>query len=351
MRGRLLLKITIILVLLGSLSLGGLAAWVYGAFTRPGPLENEIAVVIPPGSGVKAIASILVNNGVIDNAHVFEIGTRVMDDAARLRAGEFLFTPAISARGAADILKSGKTVQRRLTVAEGLSSSQVVAQLNATDGLDGHVMVIPPEGSLLPETYYFSYGDSRANIIERMKGDMQAVIGDLWAGRQEGLPLNSPEEAVILASIVEKETGVPEERPRVASVFINRLRKGMRLQSDPTVVYGLTENGEPLGRPLSKADLKQPTAYNTYVIDGDIRARDLRRDDPYNTYRRHGLPPGPIANPGLDAIKAVMHPMTTSDLYFVADGTGGHAFATTLDEHNRNVRRWRKLQAEQNSGS
>lgn len=331
MQVHILIKISILFVLLGLLTIGSLAAWVYSEYTRPGPLKGDVAVVIPSGSGMKAIAGILADKGVIKSARIFEYGARATDNAANLRAGEFLFPAAISARDAAGILKSGKTVQRRLTVAEGLSSSQVVAQLNATEGLAGVLMVTPPEGSLLPETYYFSYGDTRDGIIDRMQQNMRETLAELWTGRQEGLPLRTPEEAVILASIVERETGMAAERPRVASVFINRLRKGMRLQSDPTVVYGLTGSGEPLGRSLSKADLKQPTPYNTYVIDG--------------------LPPGPIANPGLDSLKAVLHPLTTADLYFVADGTGGHAFARTLDEHNRNVRRWRKIQAEQNSGS
>lgn len=335
MRAHWLLKIGIVLVLLGTLGCGGFAAWVYGEFTRPGPLEQEMTVVVPPGGGVKSIANILAANGIVRSAQIFELGARAMDMvgdvAGRLRAGEFAFPARISARDAAKLLQAGKTVQRRLTLAEGLSSSQIVAQLNATNGLDGFVMIIPSEGSLLPETYYFSHGDSRAAIIERMQQGMRDALGELWSDRQSGLPLKSPEQAVILASIVEKETGLAAERARVAGVFINRLRRGMRLQSDPTVAYGLTENGEALGRPLSKADLKTPTPYNTYVIAG--------------------LPPGPIANPGRDSLQAVLHPDVTQDLYFVADGSGGHAFARTLDEHNKNVRRWRKLQAEQDGGS
>ncbi len=335
MRAHLLLKIGIVLVLLGTVSFGGFAAWVYVELGRPGPLEQETIVVVPLGGGVKSIAYILAANGVVRNAQIFEFGARTMDMvgdvAGNLRAGEFAFPARISASDVIGILQAGKTVQRRLTVAEGLSSSQIVAQLNAADGLDGFVMITPPEGSLLPETYYFSYGDSRAVIIKRMQQAMRDALQDIWADRQYGLPIETPEQAVILASIVEKETGLAAERPRVAAVFINRLHRGMRLQSDPTVAYGLRETGGSLGRPLSKADLKAPTPYNTYVIKG--------------------LPPGPIANPGLDALLAVLHPDVTQDLYFVADGSGGHAFATTLDEHNKNVRRWRKLQAEQNDGS
>ncbi len=326
--GRLFLKIGMLIVLLGAVAFGGVAGWVYSEFTRPGPLAQDATVVVPSGGGVKSIAKILVEKGVIGSARIFELGARTMDDAASLRAGEFSFTANISARDVVRVLKSGKTVQRRLTIAEGLSSSQIIAQLNGTDGLDGVIIVTPPEGSLLPETYYFSYGDARPDIIRRMRQDMRDTVADLWVTREAGLPLKTPDEALVLASIVEKETGLAAERARVAAVFINRLQRGMRLQSDPTVAYGLTENGAPLERALSKADLKTPTPYNTYIIDG--------------------LPPGPIANPGRAALQAVLHPLATKDLYFVADGTGGHAFAKSLDEHNRYVRRWRKIQAQQN---
>lgn len=328
--GKLILKISVLTIVLGLLGLGGIIGWGYSEFTRPGPLVRDTVVVVPSGRGVKSIAQLLAGKDVIRNAQVFEFGARVMDDAGRLRAGEFSFPVAASARDVVQILKAGKTVQRRLTVAEGLSSRQIVAQLNGTDGLGGVIMVTPPEGTLLPETYYFSYGDSRTDIVERMQQDMRKTVAQLWQERANGLPLKSVNEAVVLASIVEKETGITAERPRVAAVFINRLRRGMRLQSDPTVAYGLIENGEPVGRPLSKADLRNPTPYNTYVIDG--------------------LPPGPIANPGLASLQAVLHPMKTKDLYFVADGSGGHAFAETLDEHNANVRRWRKIQAQKNGG-
>jgi UPF0755 protein len=198
----------------------------------------------------------------------------------------------------------------------------VVAILNKAYGLIGPVTAIPPEGSLLPETYRYSYGDTRAEMIKRMSRAMDDELDTLWKGRDEGLPFHSPDEAVILASLVEKETAVPAERSRIAAVFLNRLKKGMRLQSDPTVVYAITQSG-PLGRGLTRQDL-------------DIAS-------PYNTYQVAGLPPGPIANPGKEALYAVMHPLKTQDLYFVADGTGGHTFATTLEEHNANVRKWRKI--------
>lgn len=328
--GRRFLQIIVLLFVLGSLGTGGVIGWVYSEFTRPGPLERETVVVVPSGGGVKSIATILAKQNIIRSALVFEWSARVLGDASGLQAGEFAFPAALSVREVIDILKAGKTVQRRLTVAEGLMSSQVVSQLNGTDGLEGILMVTPPEGSLLPETYYFSYGDDRQSIVDRMQHDMRAAMDRLWSTRSQGLPIETPDEAIILASIVEKETGVAAERARVAAVFINRLRLGMRLQSDPTVSYGITEGVSLLDRALSKTDLKTETPYNTYVIKG--------------------LPPGPIANPGLAAIEAVLRPAVTDELYFVADGSGGHAFAKTLDEHNRNVRKWRKIRAELNSG-
>jgi UPF0755 protein len=231
-----------------------------------------------------------------------------------------------------DKLVAGDVVLRQVTIPEGLTTAQVLDLLAGVDGLEGTISMPPSEGSLLPETYDYTLGDTREMLIERMRKGMDSLIAELWPKRAAELPLKSPEEAVILASIVEKETGIPAERPRVAAVFVNRLKRGMPLQSDPTVIYGLTRgkvasvaNGEGiLGRKLIRADL------------------DL--DNPYNTYRILGLPPGPIANPGRASLEAVLNPPATTELYFVADGTGGHAFASTLEEHNRNVARWRKLQ-------
>jgi len=329
MIGKRILKTIILVVLLAAVVFGGAAGWVYSEFTRPGPLEQKRAVVVPVGGGVKSIAQNLAENGVIRNVHVFELGARLTDGSGSLRAGEFSFPAGASARDVIDILRDGKTIHRRMTIAEGLSSFQIVSQLNNTEGLVGSILIIPDEGSLLPETYYFSFGDKRSDVVERMQQGMREAISSMWGTRQEGLPFKSPQEVAVLASIVEKETGLPAERARVASVFINRLRLKMRLQSDPTVVYGVTQGREALGRSLTKADLKKPTPYNTYVIGG--------------------LPPEPIANPGLASIQAVLNPLSTKDLYFVADGTGGHAFARTLKEHNRNVRKWRKIKAQQNT--
>jgi len=312
----------LILVLFVSVACVGVFVWGQAQYGSPGPLKVEKAVVIPKGTGIKAIAELLVRSGVIEDALIFRLGVRFDRYDTSLKAGEYLFPVSVSAREAAEILTKGKTIIRRLTIAEGLTSYDVVEQLSGTDGLVG-VVGVPGEGELLPETYHFSYGDERSEVIRRMKRGMATTLSELWDARAVNLPLNTPEEAVILASIVEKETGVVAERARVAGVFINRLRKGMRLQSDPTVAYGLTNGLESLGRPLSRKDLRQSTPYNTYVI--------------------HGLPPGPICNPGIAALSAVLHPAETRDLYFVADGSGGHAFARTLKEHNRNVARWRKL--------
>lgn len=220
-------------------------------------------------------------------------------------------------------LVEGDTVVRKVTVPEGLTSTEIVALINEAEGLSGEIESVPPEGSLLPETFHFTYGDPRNALIERMQADMKRLLDGLWEGRAEDLPISTPEEAVILASIIEKETAVAGERPQVASVFVNRLNRGMPLQSDPTVVYALTDGEGPLGRPLTRQDWKV--------------------DSPYNTYANSGLPPGPIANPGRESLEAALQPAETEFLYFVADGSGGHAFAKTLAEHNRNVAKWRRI--------
>ncbi|MEQ8666179.1 MAG: endolytic transglycosylase MltG [Rhodospirillales bacterium] len=325
-----MIRILLAALLLICLASGAVVAWGYASFTRPGSLDQPAIVYIEPGSGLFAIAETLADNGVIDDPFVFRIGVRVVGIATKLRAGEYSFPARLSPLEAARVLERGETVLRRVTIAEGLTSQEVVAQLMAVEGLYGDVGRRVPEGAILPETYYFSYGDARTQIIDRMMEAMETALAELWPTRDQSVPIDTPREALILASIVEKETGVAAERPRVAAVFINRLRMGMRLQSDPTVVYGITEGAGPLGRRLTRADLRQETAYNTYVIDG--------------------LPPGPIANPGRAAIEAVLRPAQTNELYFVADGTGGHVFSTTLEEHNRNVRKWRKIRDQQTGG-
>lgn len=293
----------------------------------PGPLAAARTVIIPKGSGGEGIARRLSEAGVIADPRLFRIAARIA--AGRqgpLRAGEYEFPARISTMGTIHLLQSGRTVARRLTIPEGLTVRQIAAILNQTDGLEGAVGAIPAEGSLLPETYHFSYGDSRQAMVERMRAGMKDVLVKMWATRSVPPVIKTPEEALVLASIVEKETGVAAERPKVAAVFVNRLKAGMRLQSDPTVIYGLSAGEGAPNRALARADLE--------------------KDSPFNTYTRVGLPPGPIANPGRASIAAVLNPAVSDDLYFVADGSGGHVFARTLEEHNRNVARWRKIQNE-----
>ncbi len=283
-------------------------------------------MVVSRGASVNEIARLLHSKNVIANPKLFGAVARVSGVHRRLRAGEYGFDVGVSTRDVLAVLLEGRTTVRKITFAEGITVKEVVEALANTEGLDGEVASIPLEGTLLPNTYHFSLGDSRTAILKRMENAMAATVAELWNSRTDGLPIRTMREAVILASIVEKETGVASERARVAAVFINRLRKRMRMETDPTVVYGLTEGKGPLGRALTR--------------------RDLKRDHPYNTYRIFGLPPGPICNPGRDALAAVMNPLETDELYFVADGTGGHAFARTLAAHNRNVAKWRKIRRE-----
>jgi len=302
----------------------GLGFYVIDRFDGPGPLTANTVVYIPPGTTMGDIARNLERDGVIEDSLVFRLGVRVMRVSRDLKAGEYMFPAAATMRGVVDILLQGKTVVRRLTLPEGISSAEAIALVRNAEGLVGEVTEVPPDGTLLPETYHYERGDRRVDLIQRMGAAMDQALAELWPKRQPDLPLAGPEEAVILASIVEKETGVPEERRIVASVFYNRLKKRMRLQSDPTVVYGLTGGVGSLGRPLTRQDLRLASPFNTYVIDG--------------------LPPAPIANPGRATLEAVLNPARTDYLYFVANGDGGHAFAKTLEEHNRNVGDWRKRQ-------
>ena len=326
------MKVRLLIALVGLLTAlavigAGAAFFALQRFERPGPLEADATLVVPRGAGLGSIASRLEEAGVIEDAFLFKLGVRLLGSARVLKAGEYAMPAGVSMRGAFEILGRGETVARRLTIAEGLTSVEAIALVAAADGLNGETGPPPPEGSLLPETYHFSLGDDRGELIARMRSSLDEALAELWPKRAEDLPIKTPEEALILASIVEKETGVPEERPLVASVFVNRLKRGMRLQSDPTVVYGLTNGQAPLGR--------------------DLIFRDLEKATPYNTYMINGLPPGPIANVGRAALEAVLHPAVTKYLYFVADGSGGHAFAASLVEHNENVAKWRKIQRAQ----
>ena len=305
------------------IAVSGLLAWrAWQGFNAPGPLAAPVTLVVPRHSGVTAIAQQLVAAGVVADANVFAVVAKL--DGGSLKAGEYAFAAGISGQQVLQTMRRGDTVVRKLTVAEGLTSRQVMAVILAAEGLDGDSAEIPSEGSLLPETYHYSWGDSRKGLVERMRRAMQQTLDGLWSARESGLPLRSRDEAVTLASIVERETALADERPRVAAVFYNRLRQGMKLQSDPTVIYALSHG---LG-----------------VLDHTLGHDDLAVASPYNTYLNTGLPPGPIANPGKASLAAVLHPAPVSDLYFVADGSGGHVFSRTLAEHNHNVARWRQLQ-------
>ena len=312
------------LIVVAAVAAGGGWLWFSKQISRDGPHAMYEVVLIPPGSHIQAIATTLVERGIIRSDLLFRLASRLSKADRALKSGEFRIPARASVTGVLDVLTRGETVARTFTIPEGLTVAEALEIVAKADGLMGPLPAPPDEGRLLPETYRYAYYDTKVQAVRRMEQAMDAALAKAWAGRDEGLPLNSLTEALILASIVEKETGVKAERARVAGVFLNRLRKGMKLQSDPTVIYGITEGKAPLGRDLTRADLDTPTPWNTYAVKG--------------------LPPTPIANPGLAAIDAVLHPEATKDLYFVADGTGGHAFAETLQGHNRNVAKWRKIQ-------
>lgn len=291
------------------------------------PATEAVTLIIQRGSSVQEIAKKLDKHGLVIHPLLFRVSAKFMS-GNQLKAGEYNFPAGLNVLEVTKMLRKGANVLRQITVAEGLSSYEVMQLLNNDNTLTGPINRQPAEGSLLPETYHYSFGDSRANFIKRMQRDQKELLKKLWANRDQSLPLKSPEEAVVLASVVEKETGFKaQERPMVASVFINRLRKRMPLQSDPTVIYAITEGKGPLGRSLLR--------------------KDLSIESPTNTYRNAGLPPQPICNPGRAALEAVFHPANTDFIYFVADGTGGHAFAKTLKQHNRNVSKWIKVRRAQ----
>lgn len=318
LRSFLLLGVGLVLVATLVLILG------WTRYTLPGPLTEGRTVIIPRGSSVDDIARQLWRAGVLAEPYSFQFGVCFDESAGRLRPGEYAFPASISPRDVAAMLAAGRTVVRRLTLPEGLTTVQVLALVQAAEGLEGDLGEKPGEGELLPETFFYSWGDSRRQMVVRARRAMSDLLAELWARRAPDLPLRTPAEAVVLASIVEKETSIAEERPQVAAVFLNRLRRGMRLQADPTVIYGLTAGAGPLDRPLSRADLETAHRWNTYVIAG--------------------LPPTPIANPGRASLLATLQPAATEDLYFVADGSGRHLFARTLAEHNRNVTRLREIE-------
>lgn len=313
---------TLLLVAAGIVGAG--IAVVSNQSKAPGPLTSDRAVIIPKESGLTEIAELLQREGLIEHPLSFRIAAVVGGDWHKLKAGEYLFKARVSPQEILDIISSGKVVEHSITIPEGLTSEQIVERLRENDLLTGEITQVPKEGSILPDTYRFPRGFSRQAIIDRMARDQRVVLARIWERRPADLPIKSPDQLVVLASIVEKETGRADERPRVAGVFINRLNQKMKLQSDPTIVYGLVGGKGTLGRPIQRSEITQATPYNTYVIPG--------------------LPPGPIANPGRAAMEAVVNHSRTKDLYFVADGTGGHVFAETLDQHNRNVGRWRQIE-------
>ena len=331
---KLFLGVTVFIFTLLVVACAGGFFYGYHAWSGPGPLTETKNIVIARGDGVNAIADTLDREGIIKSPLVFKIAARITGDQGRLKAGEYEFPAAITTRAVMAKIVAGDVVQRKITIPEGWTSWQIVQQLNESTALTGTIAAVPKEGSLLPDTYLHTRDADRARLIAEMEAAMSNALQTLWPGREDGLPFTTIEQAVTLASIVEKETGVTAERARIAGVFINRLRAGMPLQTDPTVIYAITkgqvqDDGQgPLGRRLLRKDL-------------------LETDSPYNTYKYPGLPPGPIANPGRAALEAVLHPEHHNFLYFVADGTGGHVFAATLSEHNANAAKWRKTRKEQ----
>jgi len=369
------------MLIVGVFLLGGVILWGQSEYTAEGPLEEPICLRVERGSNVSRVSNSLEEDGAISSGFLMRVGMDYADQTSQLKAGSYLVPEGASIAEIADIITRGgastcgtEVVYRigvtrlsnlvreldpatgrfeekaefdpaseeppaeytevreradtryRIALAEGVTSWQVVEGLKQISLLEGEVEDVPAEGSLAPDSYEVVAGDTRSELLEEMQERQSDVLAEAWENRAEGLPLDSPEEALILASIVEKETGLAGERRQVASVFTNRLRLGMRLQTDPTVIYGITNGEGVLGRGLRQSELRRATPYNTYVIEG--------------------MPPTPIANPGRASIEAALDPDETDYIFFVADGTGGHAFARTLDEHNRNVARWREIEAE-----
>ncbi|HEY8268255.1 MAG TPA: endolytic transglycosylase MltG [Xanthobacteraceae bacterium] len=307
------------------LIIAGGAGFYFGKqrYETPGPLDRERTVVIPRG-GIRDTADLLRREGVIDQAALFVGAATLL--RVEIKAGEYLFERNASMRDVLDTLVQGQAIQHQVTIAEGLTSEQIVQKLMESEVLTGALREIPREGTLLPETYKVTRGTTREQVVARMANAQKRILQEVWDRRAPDLPVKSAEELVVLASIVEKETGKADERSRVAGVFVNRLNRRMRLESDPTIVYGLVAGKGTLGRGILQSEKAQATPYNTYVI--------------------YGLPPGPIANPGRASLEAAANPSRTRDYYFVADGTGGHVFAETYDQHLKNVARWREVERE-----
>ena len=315
-------------ILIAMLAAGGGYFYAKKALEAPGPLAEDKIVNIPRTAGIKDIGEALQREGVIDaGPYAFIGGALLMQARSELKAGEYQFQKRASLRAVIDTMVAGKVVQHSFTIPEGLTSEQIVAKLMENDVLSGQVKEIPREGTLLPETYKFERGTTREQVLQRMHQAQRRVLGEIWDRRSPDVPVRSAEQLITLASIVEKETGRADERSRVAAVFSNRLRQKMKLQSDPTIIYGLVGGKGTLGRQIKRSEIQQPTPYNTYVIEG--------------------LPPGPIANPGRASLEATANPARTRELFFVADGTGGHTFTETYDAHQRNVAKLRTLEKQQ----
>src|SRR5882757_502854 len=315
--------ITIVLVLM--IGAGGI--YVYGKqkLEAPGPLQEDKVVNIPARAGMTDIADILQREGVIDNNRWAFIGSVfALKARSELKPGEYSFQKNASLRDVIGTIVEGKVVQHSVTIPEGLTSEQIVTRLSENDIFAGTVREMPREGTLLPETYKFPRGTTREQVIQRMQQTQKRVLAEIWERRNPDIPVKTPEQLVTLASIVEKETGKADERSRVAAVFVNRLRQKIKLQSDPTIIYGLVGGKGTLGRPIKRSEITQPSPYNTYVIEG--------------------LPPGPIANPGRASLEAAANPARTRDLFFVADGAGGHTFTETYDAHQKNVAKLRAME-------
>lgn len=319
-------KILLTLISIGLIVGIGAVFFLYACYKTPNKIATEEFYTLEYGTSVKALANDLQSKELVPSALVFQIVARLQN--VTLKAGEYQIPAYITIRDLLALLQSGKTFQRRLTIPEGLTVKQIVILLDGADGLTGTVETLPVEGTLLPETYAYSKGDSKQDIIKRMQASHNQIVDRFWESRDVALPYKTKEEAVTMASIVERETGVKEERKKVAGVFLNRLNKGIMLQSDPTIIYPLSDKLGVLDRPLYRKDWKYVSPYNTYMVVG--------------------LPPTPIANPGLESLEAALNPELHDYFYFVADGTGGHTFSKTLEEHNANVTKWRKIKKERN---
>jgi UPF0755 protein len=321
-----MMRILLALLLIAIIAAGAFE-WERANFVLPGPRArhgDETVVLIPPGAGLSGLSQELADSGVVDRAELFQLGVRLRGNTSKLKAGEYAVPSRASMDDIMAILIAGRAIQHKFTAAEGLTSDMIFKLLTADPALIGDAGPEPGEGTLLPETYLFTHGATRSEILQRMKAAQKSLLDRLWDARTPNLPLKSEEEAIILASIVEKETAVPEERRHVAAVFQNRLRLGMKLQSDPTIIYAITK-GYPLGRRILEKEITTATPYNTYVVPA--------------------LPAGPICNPGKDSLAAVLNPEVSQDLYFVANGTGGHTFSATQAEQDKNVAIWRRIQS------